>query len=174
MSWKREKPSALNYSVHYLSYRPRSVAEVVLALKKKNYLPEEIEETIQLLLEKGFLNDNSFAESWIHYRKNQSVRSRSFVRQELQTKGIAASIIEESLQEYYPPEEERAVLAPLLQKQWQSLKNKMMPEAEEEAVSREKIMDKLLRKYAGKGFSPYLVRDVLTDVMALTDDETTK
>ena len=182
MGWKRERTSALNYSVHYLSYRPRSVAEVVFALKKKKYLQDEIDEAITELLEKGLLDDKSFSESWINYRKNQSVRSRSFVRQELHTKGVAPSIIEMSLEEYYPQEEERAVLLPLLERQWESFTHRLSMENCEEIVDDgwddtttndgvrlEKIAEKLLRKYAGKGFSPYLVREVLAEVRAKQD-----
>lgn len=189
MSWKREKPSALSYSIHYLSYRPRSVAEVVFALKKKKYSPAEIDRVITELLEKGLLDDRSFSESWINYRKHQSVRSRSFVRQELHMKGVAASVAEVALEEYYPAEEEREILLPLLTRQWQSVSQRFagagqplntdtdgdngsgvdddfMDIASEGTAMEEKIAEKLLRKYAGKGFSPYLVREVLAEVRA--------
>lgn len=188
MGWKRTRLSALNYSVNYLSYRPRSVAEVVLALRKKQYLPEEIDEAINELLEKGLLDDRAFSESWINYRKNQSVRSRSFVRQELRTKGVASSIIEMSLEEYYPQEEEREVLFPLLERQWQNLTRNQGGDFDDDdddegdavedgnfvevcwqsadRLETRKIMEKLMRKYAGKGFSPALVRDVLAEIQA--------
>ncbi len=172
MGWKREKPSALSYSVHYLSYRPRSVTEVVLALKKKQYTQGEVEEAVTELIEKGLLDDRSFSESWINYRKNQSVRSRNFVRQELRTKGIAAAIIEESLEEYYPQEAEREILLSLIARQWQSLTHGLLGDfptgkgvddsSNDEPLT--KITEKLLRKYAGKGFSPYLVREVLSEI----------
>lgn len=193
MAWKRAKIPALNYSVNYLSYRPRSVAEVVLALRKKQYLPEEIDEAINELLEKGLLDDRAFSESWINYRKNQSVRSRSFVRQELRTKGVAASIIESSLEEYYPQEDEREVLLPLIERQWQNLTHRLAgDDVEDENAGNDdedgeddfsgvswstgggdetrKIMEKLLRKYASKGFSPSLVRDVLAEVMMMENE----
>ena len=166
----------MNYSIHYLSYRPRSVAEVVFALQKKKYEQAEIEETIALLLEKGFLNDESFTESWIHYRKTQSVRSRSFVRQELSAKGVPHSVIEKGLACYYSSQEEKEILGTLIKKQWQNLCGKLSisgcslgeeidDEANEEAMN--KIYEKLLRKYVGKGFSPYLVREVLDEVKCL-------
>ncbi|MCI8336106.1 MAG: hypothetical protein HFI72_02940 [Peptococcaceae bacterium] len=202
MGWRRERVSALNYSVNYLSYRPRSVAEVVSALRKKKYEPAEIDAAINELIEKGLLDDRSFTESWINFRKNQSIRSRSFVRQELRTKGVAASIIESSLEEYYPQEDEREVLLPLLERQWQNLNRKqassdaddedMELEADDEDRDNEevvatatsfgwrrtdgcdptrKITEKLMRKYAGKGFSPSLIRDVLAEVQAMAIEE---
>lgn len=194
MAWKRTRVSALNYSVNYLSYRPRSVAEVVLALRKKQYLSEEIDEAINELIEKGFLDDRSFCESWINYRKNQSVRSRSFVRQELRTKGVASSIIEMSLEEYYPQEDERDVLLPLVERQWKNLVHDQSSDYDDiadedeetskaddgsqyfgrswgtpEADDTRRIMEKILRKYAGKGFSPSLVRSVLAEVQAMAE-----
>ena len=101
---------------------------------------------------------------------------------------------------YYPQEDEREVLLPLLERQWQNLNRKqassdaedMEPEASDEdeeedkmietfttfgrrradgADMTRKIMEKLMRKYAGKGFSPSLVRDVLSEVQAMETEE---
>lgn len=81
----------------YLSYRPRSTAEVRNNLTKKEY-PEAVIETVMTrLTELGMLDDKQFARYWIEQRETFKPRGQRALRQELYQKGISRQIIDEAV-----------------------------------------------------------------------------
>lgn len=80
-----------------ISLRPRSVSEIQQRLQKKGYDAAVIEQVITQLTDLDFLNDASFAQYWVEQRDTFNPRSHIALRQELQQKGIARSIIDEAL-----------------------------------------------------------------------------
>lgn len=86
-----------NYSLKFLSYRIRSEKEVRDALRRKKVSIETIEKIIEKLLELRFINDIEFAKLWVEQRTRIKPRSRYVIKMELQEKGIAQSIIDQSL-----------------------------------------------------------------------------
>ena len=61
-------------ALNFLSYRPRSVREVEQRLRKKGYLPGQIEATIARLSKQGYVDDREFARFWINNRQTFSPR----------------------------------------------------------------------------------------------------
>ena len=90
---------AYNSAVRFLTYRPRSVAEVRQNLQKKEYDPAIIEAVIEKLEGYGFLNDVAFAEYWLEQRETFKPRGRMALQQELRQKGVEPKIIDQVLKE---------------------------------------------------------------------------
>ncbi len=90
---------AYDRSLNYLSYRPRSSAEVRRYLKDKG-LPLQIsEEVLQRLSAAGLLDDQAFASYWVENRETFKPRGRHLLRQELRQKGVDDELIAEALSE---------------------------------------------------------------------------
>jgi regulatory protein len=87
------------FALNYLSYRPRSTAELRRRLVKKGFLIETIELVISELTDSNLLNDLEFAQYWIDQREEFRPRGLYALRYELIQKGIEQSIIEGSLTE---------------------------------------------------------------------------
>jgi regulatory protein len=81
----------------YLSYRPRSTAEVRQNLLKKEYDEPVVEQVLARLNELNLLNDRDFARFWIEQRETFKPRSQRALRQELYQKGISREIIDEAI-----------------------------------------------------------------------------
>jgi regulatory protein len=108
----------------------RSTSEVERHLRNKEVEETIINQVIEKLEEKGLLNDTSFAQTWIENRNEFRPRSHRLLASELRSKGIAAEIIQDTL-ETTTPEEELAYLAAMKrvrryeQLEWQDFKRKL-------------------------------------------------
>lgn len=80
-------------ALRYLGTRSRSTKEIENHLKKKHYPGTAIAMTIARLREQKYLDDESFARSWVRNRARFKPRSRVILRQELKQKGISTDII---------------------------------------------------------------------------------
>lgn len=89
----------LENTYRYLAIRNRSEKEICDYLVKKKATPEIIDHIVLLLKEQKFLNDETFARSWIAQRARFRPKGKKFLKFELQQKGIAKEIIEQVLQE---------------------------------------------------------------------------
>lgn len=85
---------ALNAAFRYLSYRPRSEAEMKAKLHKRGFSPEITEKVVGRLKELGVLDDESFARFWRESREAVSPRSKGFIRWELRRKGVSGEVVE--------------------------------------------------------------------------------
>ena len=103
---QREKAKEIAF--RYLSYRPRTVKEVVDKLRGKRIPPEIIEPVIEDLKRLKLLDDRSFARSWIGERLANRPGGRRLLQRELRLKGVAPELIEEAIDELYPQEVEVA------------------------------------------------------------------
>ncbi len=67
-------------ALHFLSYRPRSSAEVRQNLTKRGSPAELIDETLDRLQHAGLVNDKEFARTWIENRNTFRPRSKSALK----------------------------------------------------------------------------------------------
>jgi regulatory protein len=81
----------------FISYRPRSVAELKRHLDRKGYDEQLIETAVAHLMAVDLLNDETFARYWVDQRETFKPRSQLAIRQELHQKGISRDIIENIL-----------------------------------------------------------------------------
>ncbi len=91
--------SAYQKALHFLSFRPRSSAEVRRNLMKRGIPEPLVEGTISRLQAAGLVNDQEFARAWIENRSTFRPRSRAALRIELLRKGIDREVISSALDE---------------------------------------------------------------------------
>jgi regulatory protein len=81
----------------YLSYRPRSIAEVERNLRDKKYDEMVISQVVERLQDLQMLDDLAFARFWVEQRDTFKPRSTLALRQELMQKGVARDVIDDVL-----------------------------------------------------------------------------
>ena len=84
-------------ALRFLSYRPRSEAEVRRRLLR-NFPHSKVEETISRLRDRGLLDDQAFARFWRDNREQHRPRSRVMIRQELFRMGVGREVADEALE----------------------------------------------------------------------------
>ncbi|TAN61505.1 regulatory protein RecX [bacterium] len=90
---KENLKDSLKVALAFLSYRARSVSEVVSKLKSKGFSSDETAATIDYLLFSGYLDDNAFARALTESRiKNKHWGARR-IAADLGAKGIAEDVV---------------------------------------------------------------------------------
>ena len=90
-----------------LKFRLRSENEIRQRLKKKKFDVDIIEMTLSFLKDKGFIDDDYFAKTWIESRIKKPLGIRR-LKAELSIKGINKAIIDTQINEIkksYPEED---------------------------------------------------------------------
>jgi regulatory protein len=98
-----EREVTYQKAVHFISYRPRSSAEVRQNLNKRGISETLVEETVERLRQSGLVNDDAFARAWVENRSEFRPRSKSALRMELRRKGLSDetihSVVDENVDE---------------------------------------------------------------------------
>jgi regulatory protein len=94
-----EQESVYQKAMHFLSYRPRSTAEVRQNLNKHNIPEALIEATLERLQRSGMVNDEAFARAWVENRSEFRPRSKLALQMELRRKGLNDDIVQSVLAE---------------------------------------------------------------------------
>jgi len=84
----------LNAALHYLSYRPRSEAELRERLHRRGFEADNVAAVLARLKTEGLVDDLAFARFWKENRQSFRPRSQQLTRLELRQKGVAQNIIE--------------------------------------------------------------------------------
>lgn len=100
---------AYERALNFLSYRPRSEAEVRRNLRQAAVDEVAIEAVIERLVRAGLLDDLEFARYWVENRVQFNPRGARALRYELGQKGVAASAIAEALEGFDEQASARAV-----------------------------------------------------------------
>jgi len=98
-------------ALNYLSYRPRSVAELRRYLREKTVADEHIEQIVERLTAVGLLDDDAFARFWMENREAHRPRGSRALRYELQQKGVDEQTIQDALEDLELDETESAYRA---------------------------------------------------------------
>jgi regulatory protein len=100
-SLKTEDEREVTYqkALHFLSYRPRSSAEVHQNLTKRGISETLANETVSRLQNSGLVNDDAFAQAWVENRNAFRPRSKSALRMELLRKGLSDETVQSVLDE---------------------------------------------------------------------------
>ena len=96
---KAQDESEITYqkALHFLSYRPRSSAEVRQNLSKRGISESLIEETLNRLQSTGLVDDEAFARAWVENRNTFRPRGKPALRMELRKKGLSNEIVQSVL-----------------------------------------------------------------------------
>jgi regulatory protein len=90
--------TAYQKALHYLSYRPRSSAEVRQNLLKRNIPAAAVEATLNRLQAARLVDDQEFARAWVENRNTFRPRSKMALRAELRRKGLSDEVVEPVLE----------------------------------------------------------------------------
>lgn len=94
--------------------RPRSEWELRDYLKRKEYDPENITVILNMLSDRGYVNDADFAKRWVDNRRLLKATSKRRLRQELKQKRVPDDVIDQVLAE--DETDEREVLRDLIER----------------------------------------------------------
>ena len=86
----------LDAALHFLSYRPRSEAEVRQRLHQRGFAGDVAEKTIAELKQRKLIDDVVFARFWTENRLSFRPKSREMLKLELRQKGVAVQAAEEA------------------------------------------------------------------------------
>jgi regulatory protein len=89
---------AFQQALKFLSYRPRSEAELRANLQEHKFLDADIDDVMTRLRQGGILNDAGFAQAWIENRSEMRPRGRRALVYELRQKGIPDHLIDQALE----------------------------------------------------------------------------
>lgn len=101
---------AFQRALHFLSYRPRSEAEIKEKLNHQGCDDQVIETVLERLRKNGMVQDHDFARQWVENRNTFRPRSRKALTFELRRKGVSEETIQEVLAEH-TDEDQTAYLA---------------------------------------------------------------
>ena len=88
-----ERNRAFDRAVNFLSYRPRSRAEVERYLRGKAIADDTVADVIVRLEQAKYLDDEDFARFWLENRERFRPRGQRALRYELRQKGVSDEII---------------------------------------------------------------------------------
>lgn len=89
---------AYERALGFLSYRPRSEAEVVAYLRRRKMPPEAIQAATERLLQAGLLDDEAFSKYWVENRETFRPRGARLLRYELRRKGVHDALIDQAVE----------------------------------------------------------------------------
>ncbi|HUN21964.1 MAG TPA: RecX family transcriptional regulator [Anaerolineales bacterium] len=147
---------AYERTLNYLSYRPRSTAEVRQYLKKLDIAEPASDEIIGRLEADNLLNDARFAQLWVDSRTTFRPKSQQLLKAELRQKGLDPATADSAVQDV----DDSALARALAQKRLPRLAG--LPEQEQ----RQKLSAFLGRR----GFRFSIIHSVLRQVLGASPD----
>jgi regulatory protein len=153
--YEKELARAKDAAYRYLTYRPRSRAEVGAKLRDKGFDEAVIQSTLSGLVRLGYLDDEKFARLWAESRVRLRAFGRRRIDRELREKGIDPSIVREALDGVFTVDQEIDI-------------------AQKAAAGKVKGMQCLDRETRRRRLAGFLERkgfpyDVIRDVLKKTD-----
>ncbi len=100
---------AVDRAYNFLSYRPRSRAEVRRYLLRKETPPDIIEAAMARLDRFDLVDDRLFATFWIENRQQFSPRGVRAIKNELRMKGVEREVVDELIEDVAEKDEELAL-----------------------------------------------------------------
>lgn len=86
--------TAIECAISYLASRDRTKAEMIQHLKDKRFNSSEISSAIIRLEELGFINDEKFADGFVHSRLAAKPHSKSDLRRQLISRKVPEPIVQ--------------------------------------------------------------------------------
>lgn len=144
---------ARDYAFLLLKFRPRSEKELYTRLKKKKITDEIIGETLAFLKDKGFIDDQLFAKTWIESRLKRPLGLRR-IKEELKLKGIDKEIIESEIRELKKTYTEPDIVIKIAKARLSKLKG----------IEPQKAKGRVYAYLLRRGFSPEIVIDAINQL----------
>ena len=122
-----KKFECLEKAIGRLSNHGYSVDELRRSLKKKNFSEKHIEDTLEYLKEKGYLNDYSFSVNFVKDRVKSGKYGKNLIVRDLYKKGINRNVIKKAIKECGADIVNDDELYSLAMKKYTSVKDKDNP-----------------------------------------------
>lgn len=147
-----EQERAYEQALSFLSYRPRSSAEVTRRLQEKGFAGAVVDAVLERLSRSGLIDDEAFARYWIANRDQFNPRGARALRYELQQKGVSNRIVDALLEEVDDAENAYRVAAERLAR-WGRMSESQRPDP---VALRRRLSGYLQRR----GFSYAIIQEV--------------
>ena len=151
------KLSAFSRAVGYIEKSLKTQKQLQTYLKEKGFLQESIDDAVQKLREYGYIDDKVYAENYIKTYKDKKGKIK--LKFDLLSKGVAADVIEEALQEFVDGDEQYAACEKLLKKY---VKNKPQDI---------KLKSKAYAHLFSKGFSGDIISRAIGKIFSEVEDD---
>ena len=111
--WRQAGKKSYYYqsALQQISRRPRSVQEIKVWLKKKKLTADLIDQIVDQLLAKGWLDDAAFAHWWVEQRLAFRPKGKRVLASELRAKGVDPQLITQVLDTVDDQQEQIVALA---------------------------------------------------------------
>lgn len=96
-SGQKKRKTPMDAALRYLAARARTVRETELHLDSKQYGEYEVQQTVDRLMELGYLDDAKFAQEFIRTRLNTKPVSRRKLQEQLLGHHLPKEIVTEAL-----------------------------------------------------------------------------
>ncbi len=130
---KVQDDKAINFAIKKLSYCDLTEYKLRTALKRKGFEEKEINNAINFLIEKNYINDERFAFNFINKCLREGKKGPKAILYELQKRGIEKNLSLILVKQLISEEKEIEIINKLISK-------------EKERSNHHKIINKLLRK----------------------------
>ncbi len=144
----------------FISYTPRSRAEIERRLARADFDPEIIAAVVAECEALGWVDDEEFARRWVDDRADRKKYGRTRLAAELSRKGVDKEAVEAALSATSEEYELRRALAAARTK-WRL---QTLADVDEETLQAEKR--RLVNFLQRRGFSWHLITQVLSELMA--------
>jgi len=141
---------ALKRAFKFLSYRPRSEAEVRAKLGQLGFPQKSVDTTLEKLRSLSLLNDEAFARDWAQGRAEGRGYGPLRIERELRQKGIAKSVIREVVKETFGRNEGKERARALLEKRFRG-----------KDLSDRKILHRAISFLQRRGYRSAVIAEVL-------------
>jgi regulatory protein len=122
-----KKFECMERAISRLSAREYSVDELRRNLKKKNFSEKHIEETLDYMKEKGYLNDYNYSMNFAKDKVKSGKYGKNLIMRDLYKKGVDRNIIKKVIKESGADFTDDDELYTLAMKKYLSIKNKDNP-----------------------------------------------
>ncbi|MDI3540840.1 MAG: regulatory protein [Thermosediminibacterales bacterium] len=144
---------AFLYAVNLLAFRDYTEREICEKLIKKGYDESIVKQVVKDLIQKGYIDDNRYAEQWVKNKAKSKGIGAAKIKYELSRKGIPYDLIEEKLEESKDFDELEIAMG-VAYKKIKSYKN----------MEKDRIKAKLGRFLERKGFSYNVINKVIDNL----------
>ncbi len=134
------------------TYRLRPTSQVILKLKDKDFETDEIEIALKFLNEFNLLNDKQFTISYIKDSLLKKPVSKFKMKMDLLNLGLDKYLIDDTIDEYYPIDDEFELALKSGEKKLRLIRNKPP----------EKQRNSLYNYLAGQGYNHDIIKKVVT------------
>jgi regulatory protein len=146
----------------YLGRRQHSTSELRIKLKQKGYETELINQVLDDLKNKNYLDDTKFAEMFVEEKMKLKLWSEQKLRSELIKRGIKSEIISDVLRNLIPDEDKLNNAMIIASKKYDALKNRN--------VEKDVIKRKLITFLNSRGYNYDVIKEVCDKLIIEVDN----